>query len=179
MEGSHPSLSKLRDSIYTFCAGYANNPRRGKTVVIFGENGSGKTRTLKLVSQWAKAIAIKLPLVNREDMDNRAGLPWSHFEHWPDTLSKFKSLGDLSGVQDLIQCNLAIIDDIGAGHDPSGFANEQLYLVLCRREFRWNIISTNYPPDKWDTKFERRIASRLFRNAEHIDLSGVPDYSTR
>jgi DNA replication protein DnaC len=73
---------------------------------------------------------------------------------------------------------MAIIDDIGAEHDPSGYGREQLYLILSRREFRWNIITTNLNPSGWHERIERRIASRLYRNADHLDMSNVPDFST-
>lgn len=30
-----------------------------------------------------------------------------------------------------------------------------------------------------EAKFDRRVASRFFRNSTHVDLSDVPDFSTK
>lgn len=119
-----------------------------------------------------------MPLVYRKDMNDEVGLAWTQYAHWPSVIDEFQKTQDIAVIEELNICSVAIIDDIGAEHDPSGFGREQLYLILSRREFRWNVISTNFPPEEWHNKFERRIASRLFRNAEHIDLSDVPDFST-
>jgi hypothetical protein len=34
-------------------------------------------------------------------------------------------------------------------------------------------------PSQWEERFDRRVASRLNRNSRVVDLSQVPDYSTR
>lgn len=124
---------------------------------------------------WANCVAQKLPLVNSDGGDSRLAV--SEYAHWPSIVDGFHKQ-NFGSVEDLREAEMLILDDIGAEHDPSGFGREQLYLILSRREFRWNIITTNLPPSEWDNRLERRIASRLFRNAEHLDLCEVPDYST-
>lgn len=161
--------------MWAFGVAYARSPARGKSIVLFGENGCGKTRTLKAVFRWASRLAIDLPLVRGDDMGVR--LSKAEYAHWPAIVDGFKRQQFLV-MDDLRDGELLCLDDVGAEYDPSGFGSEQLYLLLSRREFRWNLITTNFPPAAWHEKFERRIASRLFRNAEHVDLSQVPDYST-
>lgn len=173
---THPALNALRDSIYFYCAGYAKNPRAGRTLIIYGENGTGKTRTTRHVAHWAKRIALKIPQVADGD-ENSVQVPECRRVHWPSIVDGFKKQ-EFAIIEDLIRCCLLIIDDVGAEHDPSGFGKEQLYILLSRREQRWNLITTNLPPSEWDRVLERRIASRFFRNSEHVDLSGVSDYST-
>lgn len=146
------------------------------TVVIYGENGCGKSHIAKCVFRWANRIAHKLPPVKLAE--DEFGIPSTALHNWPAIVDGFKR-EQWSVIDDLESATLLILDDIGAEHDPSKIGVEKLYILLSRREFKWNIITTNVVPGAWDEKFERRIASRLFRNAHHIDLSEVPDYSTQ
>lgn len=141
---------------------------------MFGENGCGKSHIAKRVSYWANRVAMKLPLVDASEGVRTA---WSAYANWPEVVDGFKQ-DRWTVLDDLRECALLIIDDIGAEHDPSQIGVEKLYVMLSVREFKWNIITTNVHPGAWKEKFERRISSRLFRNAQHIDLSQVPDYST-
>ena len=181
MKITHPDLQTAREKLYSFCCACAEAPDHGKTLVIFGENGSGKTRLSKLVYRWFSMVSSRLPLVGRTDIEDgigKLGTPWANLFHWPTLIDEFQKHQVTIPTDEIYGCNLVVIDDIGAEHDPSFYGREQLYLVLSRREFKSTILTTNLPPDKWDEKFERRIASRLFRNAEHIDLTNVPDFST-
>jgi DNA replication protein DnaC len=178
MKITHPRLQKAREAIYASCVLLARNPVRGRTCVLYGLNGVGKTHTMRCVRDWVNHTAQLMPMVVRADLDDAIGLASARYAHWPGVVDEFQKRQEIGIVDDLMHCNIALIDDIGAEHDPSGFGREQLYLILSRREFKWNFISTNFPPAEWHQKFDRRIASRLFRNAEHIDLSDVPDFST-
>lgn len=171
---THNQLTVLEDAVWRFAAEYAKRPWSGRTLVIYGENGCGKTKTAKAMHRWAISIAKLIPTVNS---DETVRLSTVEFAHWPSVVDGFKKQ-EFDKTDELRDCELCVIDDIGAEHDPSGFGREQLYLILCRREFRWNILTTNLPPGEWESRLERRIASRLFRNAQHIDLSNVPDYGT-
>jgi DNA replication protein DnaC len=162
----------MEDDLYQFCSEYAKNPRRGRRLVIFGENGSGKSHAVKAINFWANRIAMQIPLVDAE-----AGirLADSCLVAWPRIVDDFKN-GQWD-LEDLFNSALLIVDDIGAEHDPSRVGIEKLYLLLERRAQKWTILTTNISPANWETKFERRIADRLFRNCQHIDLSEVPSYS--
>jgi DNA replication protein DnaC len=142
--------------------------------VLIGENGSGKTHIARHVRAWASAVTLMLPPV---DAAVGVKMPDVCMVSWPAVVDGFKQR-EFSVMEDLLDCSLCILDDIGAEHDPSGFGKEQLCLLLSRREFRWTLITTNIQPGAWPTVFERRIASRLVRGAEHVDLSKVPDYAS-
>jgi DNA replication protein DnaC len=172
---THPQLRAAETQIHKACSHYAKFPSQGETIVIFGENGCGKTHIAKRIFYWANRIAMNLPqAILRED---EFGPPSVVIANWPRIVDGFKR-DQWAAVDDLESSTMTIIDDIGAEHDPSRIGVEKLYMLLSRREFKWNIVTTNVSPGAWDEKFERRIASRLFRNAQHIDLSQVPDYST-
>lgn len=143
--------------------------------MIIGENGAGKSHIANRIAYWAQRIAMKIPMVDHPDIG--LGSPSVAYALWPDIVDGFKK-DQWDVVDDIQKAALLILDDIGAEHDPSKIGVEKLYILLSRREFKWNIITTNVAPSAWPEKFERRISSRLFRNAEHVDLSQVPDYST-
>lgn len=172
---THPQLEAAAEDIHAICSQYSKCPARGRTVVIFGENGCGKSRMVKHIAAWARRIAFDIPVV-RNGQDE-FGPPQVSFAHWPSVVDGFKQ-DEWAVIEDYEKSALLILDDIGAEHDPSKIGVEKLYILLNRREWKWNIVTTNIAPGAWDEKFERRIASRLFRNAQHIDLSQVPDYST-
>jgi len=71
-----------------------------------------------------------------------------------------------------------VIDELGGGHDPSGVGVDKLCQILSRRENMWTLITTNITASAWESKFDRRVASRFFRNSVHVDLGDVPDFST-
>jgi DNA replication protein DnaC len=178
MKLHHPQLQVARHEVYKFCCEYAKCPKRGKSLVIYGDNGTGKSRISRCIAQWAKRIAINLPLVvDQLGTQGNMSIPSVSFASWPEVVDGFKR-DEWQLLEDMQAASMLVIDDIGAEHDPSKIGVEKLYVLLNRREFRWNVFSTNVTPDNWPEKFERRISSRLFRNAHHIDLSQVPDYST-
>lgn len=96
--------------------------------------------------------------------------------YWPHLLDVFKE-GGWDALDEMMETTVLILDDIGAAHDPSKVGVDKLGQLLTRRERMWNFVTTNIAPEKWETVFDRRVASRLFRNAEIVDLSGVPDFA--
>lgn len=99
------------------------------------------------------------------------------FMFWPGVVDRFKPPQlDYETVEEALCQSLVIIDDMGAEHDPSGIGREKLFFMLERRAKQWTVMTTNVPPEQWETKFERRIASRFLRNCQAVDLSQVPDY---
>ncbi len=178
MQPRHHQLKVAMVQVYDLCSEYAKSPARGKTIVIYGENGCGKSHIAKAISRWSKAVKLHLPPVLSSAVENEFGPPSTWFVNWAKIVDGFKPpRSDYQILEDLEACTLLIVDDIGAEHDPSRIGVEKIYTLLNRREFRWNIITTNIRPDQWEEKFERRVSSRMYRNAVHIDLSLVPDYN--
>lgn len=143
------------------------------SLVLFGQNGCGKSHTLKKIERWVRAVAMSLPLVRGEE---GMQIPSVCSVSWPEVV-KWLQEREFGGFDELVQCSMLLIDDVGAEHDPSGYGREHLYLLLSRRERKWNLVTTNIPPLNWKTKLEARTASRLHRNALHVDLTAVPDFS--
>lgn len=141
-------------------------------MVIYGENGTGKSHAAKAVNVWANRIAMNIPLI---DADTGVRLADSILVNWPKVVAGFKQ--DQWDLEDCFDAALLVIDDIGAEHDPSRIGIEKLYLILERRIHKWTILTTNVSPNQWEHKFDRRIADRLCRNSEHVDLSQVQSFT--
>lgn len=145
---------------------------------IYGPNGTGKSHTAKAVSRWARRLAIDLPLVSD---DGGMRLAQSKYVFWPKFCKEEKDRmrsGDTDeGYDEILKSEFLILDDVGAEHDPSRWAVEQFYMILDIRFDRWTLITSNVSPSSWDTRFEKRISSRLVRNCELADLEGVPDFN--
>src|SRR5690349_1634676 len=74
----HPRLRQFEDEAYAICNDYRTNPARGRTVVIWGENGCGKTHVARRICQWANRV--RLPLVERA---TGPSLPVAIRVNWP------------------------------------------------------------------------------------------------
>lgn len=178
LKAHHPKLVEAENSIYRFCGEFAKHPATGRTLILYGDNGCGKSHIAKAVSRWAKSVKMLLPLVSDHDQNGQVSTAVCLFVNWAAIVDGFKPPRcDYQIVEDLQICTLLVLDDIGAEYDPSKLGAAKLYSALNRREHRWNIITTNYTPEEWGQQFDNKVSSRLFRNAEHIDLTGVPDYS--
>lgn len=170
----HPKLKELEREAGLFCFGMWQAPMRGRMLLLFGENGTAKTHTANAVHRWVSSVGHGKTWF--PTMGVRAQLQ-SLFWHWPALLDELKG-GNWDLVEDCMNVPCLIIDELGGGHDPSGVGVDKLCQILSRREKMWTLITTNITADAWETKFDRRVASRFFRNSTHVDLSDVPDYST-
>jgi DNA replication protein DnaC len=187
LKAHHPQLKTLENLVYEFCIDYTKNPFKGKRLVIYGENGTGKSHTCKAISRWATRHALDFAWGNRYgDNDLESRPPRCLFRKWRFLINDLKEsfgkkgYGSYSEIfRELCNVELLILDDVGTDNDPNKFGVEQFYMLLEARENRWTIVTTNISPDFWEERFERRIASRLIRNTVHVALTDVPDYNSR
>jgi len=145
-------------------------------LVIIGNNGAGKSYVADNIHRWACKVASGLKTVPIPD-DDGIGFksPDALMIHWPTFLDDLKG-GAWNSIVDLERASMLILDDVGAAHDPTKVGLDKLCRILSKREHRWTIATTNLMPEAWEEAFDRRVASRLFRNAEHVDFSDVPDF---
>lgn len=167
----------MQQKLYDFSRSLYDR-KRGYLVIIYGRNGCAKTHSARGVKAWFNAHRLDIgPVAVKTDEGDEVSIPDCCFRNWPAVVDGFKQ-DQWSIVDRLSSDYLTIIDDVGAEHDPSKIGLEKLYLILSRREFKHTIITTNIPDKNWETKFERRIASRLLRNSVHVDLTQVPDFNS-
>lgn len=159
---------------YKFCAGYGRTPGRGGLLVLYGNNGCGKTHLAKKVFVWASTVSVSLPVVQD---DSGTHCPMVRYFYWPRFLDNLKG-GAWELVYEACEADLLILDELGGGYDPTRLGVDKLGTILSHREKKWTMATTNLEPTAWEEALDRRVASRLFRNAVHVDLSQVPDHST-
>lgn len=171
--GRHPKLKELEIEVGRFCAGAWNRPERGQLLLLAGANGTGKTHCAEAVRRWLALVGHGKQFVKRTNhISHLDCLFW----HWPRLLDTFKN-GGWDAIDDMFEATVLIIDDLGAGHDPSGVGTDKLCQVLSRREEMWTLITTNVVPSEWQQQFDRRVASRFLRSSVLVDLSDVPDFN--
>jgi len=170
---NNPKLKELEDEVGRFCAGIWNHPQVGRLLLLAGANGTGKTHCAKAVQRWVSRVGHAKKYVREPGVIRHVNvILW----HWPHLLDTLKN-GNWDVVEDMFDVCVLIIDEMGGGHDPSQVGTDKLCQILSRREHMWTLLTTNVPPEDWNEKLDRRIASRLFRNSTLIDLTEVPDFN--
>lgn len=151
-----------------------SRPQQGRLLVLAGNNGNGKTHCARAVSRWVCLVGHqKTWFATLSHRSHLEALYW----HWPSLLDKLKE-GQWDLVEDMVSVPVLIIDELGGGHDPSRVGVDKLCQIMSKREKKWTLITTNVTPSAWEEVFDRRVASRFFRNSTLVDLSEVPDFST-
>jgi DNA replication protein DnaC len=168
----HPKLKELEEETGRFCFEVWAHPQLGRMLVLAGSNGTGKTHCAEAVRRWVASVGHGKQFVKRPNHISHIDCT---FWRWPALLDALKN-GGWDIIEDLFDATVLIIDDLGAEHDPSKIGTDKLCQILSRRENMWTLITTNIIPVHWQQQFDRRVASRLFRNATLVDLSDVPDF---
>lgn len=175
--GSHPKLKEMELEAGKFCFEMWANPLQGRMLLLAGANGTGKTHCAKAVHRWVCKVGYGKKWIDTDNNTYARSVSLSSlYWHWPELLDCFKrGMWDL--LDDMITTPCLVLDELGGGHDPSEVGVDKLCQLLSRREKKWTLLTTNVTPAAWEQKFDRRIASRFFRNSTLIDLSEVPDFN--
>lgn len=177
IKANHPQLIELEKKVHRYCADYAKRPGGtcGRRLLIYGENGTGKSHAAKAIAAWAQRVAINLPLVHGE-----VGMRLAECQYfkWPVVVKNLYA-GNWYVLEEMTRASMLILDDVGAEHEnQSKIGVQNLYMILERMEKSWMVITTNIGPADWEAKFERRISSRFMRNTDLVPLDQVPDYNS-
>lgn len=148
------------------------NPREGRLLLAYGTNGNSKTHVFKAIKHWFNTVCRSNYFVERE---NVVRMPYGQFWDFPSLLDRLKE-GEWNIIDELKSCELLCLDEAGGAHDPSKIGVEKFGQILSARERKWTYIAMNIAPESWEQAFDKRVASRFFRNSTIVDLSNVPDY---
>ena len=141
------------NGIFNFCKNYAEDfSKKSDNILFYGETGLGKTHLSLAI------FVVLIFQVKENSLENE----------------KFgKSNSDVSAEQSILNCDLLIIDDLGAEFSTQ-FTISALYNIINTRllENKPVIISTNLTPAEMENKYSRRITSIIYGNYKYLIFCG-------
>ena len=169
-DGAGTSPKKRMESVLNYCKAYAADfSRRSPSLLLYGKTGLGKTHL-------SLAIAGKA-------VEEGYGVIYSSAQNLFNKLEKDKfGKADANTEEAILDCDLLIIDDLGAEFTTQ-FTVSALYNIVNSRELesKPTIISTNLMPEQLTKAYGERIASRILSNYVmlYFDGSDIRQIKTR
>jgi len=174
------STRKLAQAVESFCGRWFRNGAGTRVLVLAGRSGCGKTHAMKGAHRFARAA-----YATAAELAHWTWPPSVQWEQWPERARAIveggKGIHMWDELVDAIEADLLFLDDVGAESDKyrSGETVDAMCQLLSRRERKWTLVSTNFMPEEWLTRFDGRVADRLWRNSLVCDLTDATSYSTR
>ena len=173
----HPTIQEAADATKSFGLSWFRH-ERARRLVLSGRSGCGKTELAKSLFAWARALSF----MSWEKGHYRQP-PSVGFILWQEVCDRLEdpraSMTEL--LADAVNESLLIVDDIGAESDrfKSGKSTDALcYLMTRRQDKGFTFLTTNVPPDGWQTKWDERVRDRLLRDSTVVDMGECPSWAT-
>lgn len=168
-----PILNRALAEAQRFIDDMANN-REPRWLTFIGKSGTGKTHLAKQLMRYWREVGkwYVCPRTGANLVKN--GI----FKSWPRVADDMKQ-GDYGPIDDLSEFDFAVIDEIGAEYDPSGFVVSKLDGVLNSRLRKWTVITSNMSVSEISQKLDVRIASRLRRGGGAVVEMLTKDFNLR
>lgn len=169
-DGAGTSPKKRMESVLNYCKAYAADfSRRSPSLLLYGKTGLGKTHLSLSIA--GKAV------------EEGYGVIYSSAQNLFNKLEKDKfGKADANTEEAILDCDLLIIDDLGAEFTTQ-FTVSALYNIVNSRELEGKptIISTNLMPEQLTKAYGERIASRILSNYVmlYFDGSDIRQIKTR
>ena len=161
--GAGISPRKRMESILDYCKAYASDfSKTSPSLLLYGMTGLGKTHLSLAIAGKAVAAGHGVIYTSAQNLFNRL------------EREKFGRSEDTNTEQSILDCDLLIIDDLGAEFSTQ-FTISALYNIInCRDlEGKPTIISTNLSPEKLKDTYSDRIASRILSNYVILQFDGA------
>lgn len=170
-----PQLTKMLDAAKRFaCAMKAGAPPHW--LCLLGPSGAGKTHLAKCITRFWRGKA------GWWTLRGRAGdvpqLKESRFVSWRAFIDRQKA-GEFSEIQTIIRLPFVVLDDLGAEHDPNGFAKSRLDRVADERLGKWTVFTSNLLLNQIAKEIDPRVSSRMIRGANVVIEVATTDYNIR
>ena len=169
-DGAGTSPKKRMESVLNYCKAYAADfSRRSPSLLLYGKTGLGKTHLSLAIAGNA--------------VEEGYGVIYSSAQNLFNKLEKDKfGKADANTEEAILDCDLLIIDDLGAEFTTQ-FTVSALYNIVNSRELesKPTIISTNLMPEQLTKDYVERIASRILSNYVmlYFDGSDIRQIKTR
>ena len=162
-EGAGISPKKRMESVFGYCKAYAEDFGKGSpSLLLYGMTGLGKTHLSLAIAGKAVERGHGVIYTTSQNLFNRL------------EREKFGRSEDNTTEQSILDCDLLIIDDLGAEFSTQFTVSVLYNIINCRDlEGRPTIISTNLTPEKIKDVYSDRIASRILSNYVILQFDGA------
>ncbi|MCQ2484154.1 MAG: ATP-binding protein [Clostridia bacterium] len=162
-DGAGISPRKRMESVLSYCEAYAADfSRKSRSLLLYGKTGLGKTHLSLAIAGKAVEEGYGVIYTSAQNLFNQL------------EREKFGRAEDRNTEQSILDCELLIIDDLGAEFNTQFTVSALYNIINCRDlEGRPTIISTNLTPEKLKDTYSDRIASRILSNYVILQFDGA------
>lgn len=148
-----PELLKMTEAVNKWIGdAFVGQPHYWLT--LSGKSDLGKTHIAKQAWDCLRRLGMTTAL-------NSTYAP--RFVYWPKFVAELRSVDETKLIAlDMCRWPILVLDDIGSERDSTGFATEQLMMILGSREGRHTLLTTNLTIDQI-AKIDVRLESRMVR----------------
>ena len=161
--GAGISPRKRMENVLDYCKAYAADFGKGSpSLLLYGMTGLGKTHLSLAIAGKAVEAGHGVIYTSAQNLFNRL------------EREKFGRAEDNNTEQSILDCDLLIIDDLGAEFSTQFTVSALYNIINCRDlEGKPTIISTNLSPEKLKDTYSDRIASRILSNYVILQFDGA------
>lgn len=162
-DSSGISPRKRMESVLSYCRTYAYDfGKKSPSLLLYGMTGLGKTHLSLAIAGKAVESGFGVIYTSAQNLFNRL------------EREKFGRSDDKNTEQSILECDLLIIDDLGAEFSTPFTVSALYNIVNCRDlEGRATIISTNLTPEKLKETYSDRISSRILSSFVILQFDGA------
>lgn len=178
VEITTPKLKSVCVRVKRWCSRCYANERGMRGLVICGPAGCGKTHLASRALRFMRLAGVHA-MHDRSTGWGQGGpddFPATHSVSWDEIALEGP---ENPAWRDVVESAVVLIDDIGAEVDryKTGAPTSNLRNLIERRIGKWTVFTTNIMPSEWHERWDSRVADRLLRDSEVIQMDGVESFA--
>lgn len=163
----------MADSAERWAGRWYRNKPQPALLVLAGHSGTAKSHTALRLWDYCERAAYNS--FEAGSWVNPLHVPSILFLRWPEVCTGFDA-NEYGALNDAMESDCLFIDDIGSENDPWKKHADKLCQILTRRERKFTAVTTNVGAANWSAAFDKRIADRLLRNSDVVELRETKSY---